>query len=91
GDGLYIVRAMGHGGQGHNKSFHVADPYEYYVVPAKWFALMAYRLLKDNAQCARQIIADNPPMMTPAEYVKRMDNLKKVERIEIAPVPKDFA
>lgn len=82
---------IGHGGQGHNKSFCVVDPYEYYVVPAKWFALMAYRLLKDDAKCARQIVADNPPAMTAKEYVKMMDDMKRVEKLEMEPVPEDLA
>lgn len=79
---------LGHDGQAHNKSFCVADPYEYYVVPAKWYALMAYRLLKDGATCAKKIVAENPPAMTAQEYVHMMDAMKKTEVIEMELAPK---
>lgn len=34
----------GNAGHGHTNQYRVADPYEYYVTPAKCFALLAYRL-----------------------------------------------
>lgn len=75
------------GGAGHSIDFMVEDPYEYYVAPAKAFALMAYRLLKDDAKRAKEVIADNPPVMTKDEYFNIVNNMGSVEAMEIAPAP----
>ena len=80
----------GAGGVAHNKSFTREDLYEYYVVPAKCFALSAYRLLKDDAALAKQIIANNKPMMTKDEYLNMMESISKVETMDMVPVPKDL-
>jgi len=81
---------IGYKGTGHTLTFEVADPYEYYVVPAKCFALLAYRLLKDNAARAKQMLAENKPMMTKEEYLELMDTLSKTDTEEMVPVPKTF-
>lgn len=77
-------------GVAHNASFNREDLYEYYVVPAKCFALSAYRLLKDDAALAKKVIAENEPMMTKEEYLATMESLSKVETMEMVPVPKEF-
>lgn len=77
----------GNAGQGHTNQYRVADPYEYYVTPAKCFALLAYRLLKDNAALARQIIHDNPPVMSKQEYLRLLESMSKTETMAIKPVP----
>lgn len=77
-------------GVAHNASFNREDLYEYYVVPAKCFALSAYRLLKDDAALAKKVIAENEPMMTKQEYLDTMESLSKVETMEMVPVPKEF-
>jgi len=73
----------------HLIDFNVADPYEYYVVPAKCFALLAYRLLKDNAKKAKELIAENKPLMTKEEYLNLMESFRSSMSIEMNPVP-DF-
>lgn len=77
----------GHRGFCHDDHFCVADPYEYWVVPAKCFALMAYRLLKDDAQAAKKIIAENKPLMTSEDYRQLMTELRTVEKMDRVPVP----
>ena len=71
----------------HLVEFNVADPYEYYVVPAKCFALMAYRLLKDGGKRAKELIAENKPLMTKEEYLEVMESFRSSMNIEMTPVP----
>ena len=71
----------------HTNEFCVVDPYEYYVVPAKCFALLAYRLLKDDAKLAKQIKADYTPVMTKESYIQLMDSLNKTESMPLSPAP----
>lgn len=84
---VFQFYTAGHSGFCHDDHFCVADPYEYWVVPAKCFALMAYRLLKDGASAAKKIIQENKPLMTSEDYRKLMAELKTVEIIEKEPVP----
>ena len=77
-------------GQGHTSDFAVKDPYEYYIVPAKCFALLAYRLLKDGAAKAKQIIAENKPLYTKDEYLEVRRKLSKTETMDMVPVPDKF-
>ena len=77
-------------GTAHTTSFHRDDLNEYYVVPAKAFAIMAYRLLKDDAAEAKKILAENKPLMTKEGYLKLIDELSKVEKIDMVPVPEKF-
>ena len=78
---------VGHQGACHTNGFCVVDPYEYYVVPAKCFALLAYRLLKDDAKLAKQIKADYTPVMTKESYIQLMDSLNKTESMPLSPAP----
>ena len=78
---------VGHKGACHTNEFCVVDPYEYYVVPAKCFALLAYRLLKDDAKLAKQIKADYTPVMTKESYIQLMDSLNKTESMPLSPAP----
>lgn len=78
----------GHNGRPeHSTEFSVADPREYYLAPAKGFALLAYRLLKDNAKRAKEILAENPPAMTKEEYFKTVNSLGSTESMEMVPAP----
>lgn len=77
-------------GTGHTTSYRVSDPYEYYVTTAKIFALLAYRLLKDDAAKAKEIIADNKPLYTKEEYLAVRGQLSKTEKMDMVPVPEDF-
>lgn len=77
-------------GTGHTTSYRVSDPYEYYVTTAKIFALLGYRLLKDDAAKAKQIIAENKPLYTKEEYLELRNRLSKTEKVEMIPVPEKF-
>lgn len=78
---------VGHSGVCHTNQFCVVDPYEYYIVPAKCFALLAYRLLKDDAALAKKVMADYTPVMTKEGYVQLMDSLSKTETMPLSPAP----
>lgn len=77
-------------GSAHTSGFCRDDLNEYYVVPTKAFAIMAYRLLKDDAAEAKKILAENKPLMTKEGYWKLIDELSKVEKIDMVPVPTKF-
>jgi len=87
---LLQFMTAGISGQGHTTTFEVTDPYEYYVVPAKCFALLGYRLLKDDAALAKQMLADNKPMYTKEEYLALREKLAKVETLDMCPAPEKF-
>ena len=44
------------------------------MVTAKIFALSAYRLLRDRAVKAKEIVANYQPIFTKEEYIKYMDS-----------------
>lgn len=79
-----------HTGTGHTDTFDVKDPYEYYVTPAKCFALLAYRLLKNNAEKAKQLLKENKPLMTKADYLNYMETVTNKEKVDMVPVPEKF-
>lgn len=71
----------------HTVDFSVADPYEYYVTPAKCFALLAYKLLKDDGRRAKEIIAQNKPVLTKEQYLSILESFRAEKTIDLAPVP----
>ncbi len=77
----------GHTGGTHTIDYHVVDQDEYYLAPAKAFALIAYHLLKDGAKEAKRLIAENKPSMTAQEYVAFMEGLQKSWSVDMKPVP----
>lgn len=80
----------GQSGDEHTLDFRVEDQREYYLTPAKCFALAAYKLLKNNAERARKILEENEPIMTKETYCEFMDSLFKTEKIELTPAPDYF-
>lgn len=50
-----------------------------YIVTAKIFALSAYRLLKNDAVKAGEIIQDYKTVLTKEEYMKYMDSFIREE------------
>jgi amidohydrolase len=56
-------------GKLHGADFRITDPEKAYIQPAKLLALTTYRLLKDQATSARQIIQDYTPIFTRETYV----------------------
>ena len=63
----------------HSVDFDIADEELAYVVTAKIFALSAYRLLRDGAVKAKEIVANYQPIFTKEEYIKYMDSFIKTE------------
>ncbi len=87
---VYQLYTNGSEGDGHSIDYRVADKQMYYINTAKMFALMAYKLLKDNAAKAKDVIEKNKPLLTVEEYLKFQESCKEVEVIERTPVP-DFS
>lgn len=52
----------------HSADFTVTDANQAYILPAKLMALTVYRLLKDGATQAREVMANFQPAFTRAEY-----------------------
>ena len=63
----------------HSVDFDIVDEELAYVVTAKIFALSAYRLLRDGAVKAKEIVANYQPIFTKEEYIKYMDSFIKTE------------
>ena len=77
----------GYEGPFHNPDVRVVDEYLAYVMPAKIFALTAYRLMRDNAKMARENIASYKPLMTKEEYIAFMDSMQTTQVVEPEPLP----
>ena len=63
----------------HSVDFDIVDEELAYIVTAKIFALSAYRLLKNDAVKASEIIQDYKPVLTKEEYIKYMDSFIREE------------
>jgi len=74
------VRTGGMVGGMHQSDFDVDDEEEAYIVPAKAFALMAYRLLKDGAKIGKEIRDGYQPRFASKEeysaYLETFNDLK---------------
>lgn len=71
----------------HTPDVEVDDLDDAYVIPAKVFALAAYRLLRDGAARTRQIVREFEPTMTKAQYLDLMESMLTVETVEPNPLP----
>lgn len=78
---VYQFNTGGYEGPLHGKDTHPVDEYLAYVVPAKVFALAAYKLLKDNARHANEIASGYQAAMTKQAYIDYMDAHDSVEII----------
>lgn len=65
----------------HAVDFDIVDEELAYIVTAKIFALSAYRLLKDGAVKAKNIVHSYQPKMTKEEYIEYMDSFIKKETV----------
>ncbi|HIU71260.1 MAG TPA: amidohydrolase, partial [Candidatus Galloscillospira excrementipullorum] len=74
-------------GMMHNPDVAVVDEYLAYVVPAKIFALSAYKFLKDDAKRAKEHIAGYKPQMNKEQYVEFMESMLVKEEIPQTPLP----
>lgn len=64
----------------HQVDFDIVDEEDAYITTAKLFALSAYRLLRNGAACAKQVVNDyKPRFASREEYVAFMDAFNKVE------------
>lgn len=92
GDVSYLLPLIQFGtggftGMMHNPDVTVVDEYLAYVVPAKIFALSAYKFLKDDAARAKEHIKGYTPQMTKEEYIEFMESMLVKEEIPQAPLP----
>jgi len=71
----------GFSGNIHSNNFIPSDKEQAYITTAKIFALSAYKLLKQGAKGAREVVDNYKPVYTKEGYVEFMDSLiRKVER-----------
>ena len=77
----------GYVGSLHNPNVDVVDEDLAYVVTAKIFALCAYRMAKDGAAAAKKLKADFKAATTKQGFIDYMEEMFKVEKIDVAPVP----
>ncbi|MDR1444841.1 MAG: M20/M25/M40 family metallo-hydrolase [Treponema sp.] len=63
----------------HSPLFEIIDEEEAYITTAKIFALGAYRLLKDKAAAAQELVESYHPVFTRDSYVAFMESLIKKE------------
>ena len=71
----------------HNPDVRVTDEYLAYVMTAKVFALVGYKLLKDGAANAKAMMAAYTPALTKEEYIQYMDSMMAEETIPMDPLP----
>lgn len=60
----------------HSKDYEVTDDYKAYVMPAKMMALLTYKLLKENACEAKEIIDGYDAPYTIASYCDYVNSMK---------------
>lgn len=58
----------------HSVDFDIVDDELAYVVTAKIFALSAYRLLKNGAEKAKEVVENYHPIFTKDTYIQYMDS-----------------
>ena len=74
-------------GQLHNASLNIIDEDLAYLTTAKIFALTAYKLLKDDAAAAKDMLDGFVPEMSRDEYVTFMESMNATETIPMDPLP----
>ncbi len=76
---LYQFNTGGYTGELHNSNVRVTDEQLAYVETAKIFALTAYRLLKNQAEAAKKVLAGFHPTLTREEYFAFMEENDRTE------------
>ena len=66
-------------GKLHGADFRIIDEELAYIVTAKIFALSAYRLLRNGAVKAKEIVKNYHPVFTKEEYIQYMDSFLTYE------------
>lgn len=87
---LLQFNSGGFSGELHCDNVKVEDPYDAYVNTAKIFALSAYRLLKNNAERAKKIIAEFEPLLTKEQYIDLMESMLTTETYSYEPIVYNF-
>ena len=70
----------------HDKGMHPVDEDAAYILPAKLFALTAYKLLKNKGEYAEQLLKGFKPTLTKEQYLDYMDSHNTVEEIPMVPL-----
>lgn len=70
----------------HDKNLHPINEDVAYVLPAKIFALTAYKLLKNQAEYAKELLEGFKPLLTKEQYIEFMDGHNQTEEIPMAPL-----
>lgn len=78
---LYQFRTGGFDGELHNTNFRAVDEQLAYVEAAKALALMAYKLLKENAEEAVRVVDEFEPVITKEEYFSYMEKMNTKEYV----------
>lgn len=84
---VYQFNTGGYTGALHQKDNHPEDEYLAYVVTAKVFALAAYKLLKNGAEEAKNIVRSHSAALTRQEYIEYMESHTSTESIPMSPLP----
>lgn len=71
----------------HSPDLTVVDKYDAYIVPAKVFALIAYKLLRDQGVRAEKIKAEFLPTLSKQQYLQFMDSTLSIEYMDMQPLP----
>ncbi|MDD3192453.1 MAG: amidohydrolase [Oscillospiraceae bacterium] len=74
-------------GSGHNPNYDVADEDTAYLLTAKLFALITYRLLRDDAKEARKLKEGFQPLFSKEEYLAYMESMLEKTEIEMQELP----
>ena len=77
----------GQAGTGHGADYRIVDENLYYVETAKIFAICGYRLLKDDAAAAKDLLDGFQPALTAEGYRKYLADNQKFEHVDPVPVP----
>ena len=71
----------------HTPDVELDDIDDAYVIPAKVFALTAYKLLKNGGDRAEAIIESFEAVLTKEQYIDLMESMLSVENIPMEPLP----
>lgn len=71
----------------HSLDVELDDLDDAYVIPAKVFALIAYKLLKNGGNRAKAIMDSFEAILTKEQYLKLMESMLSIEEMAMKPLP----
>ncbi len=83
---LLQFQTGGYQGTLHDKMIHPVNEDIAYVLPAKIFALTAYKLLKNEGAYAKELLEGFHPVLTKEQYMEYMDSHNSTEEIPMVPL-----